>query len=414
MFAVGTYNVLSSKLLSGYPETSDERERQIVERITDEVTVVALQELDRATADEIEPMLAKRGYGLIYRSYKDDLFGLGVAYRLDVVRPVRIRTIRLADGKEWTPPTPAAFKLGADPANEALVIYLAGKNIGSLGREDFETEMRGYGTSSVINAFASGASLAAAFMGYDVGSWLLPLVHASMSYEQGKHYVRARSGRDGILTALKAKKKEVEHPANAKDYKKARRSKNLALAVEFEGVEGASKRYGTIPNFGFVSVHMPCMFWSPAAMVTYAGLLKKAVNDFAFMSEKSVGFSSIPTIIAGDFNAEVGSPAYTYMTENTYDEAIFEGWADEWRPHKWQNPGEDYRCVTHAVGPTTNTVSPVSGEHFKGQIDHIFANEEVAFRGRFPEVKMLGALTEILPNLEEPSDHLMIWARVTL
>jgi endonuclease/exonuclease/phosphatase family metal-dependent hydrolase len=415
MFAVGTYNVLSSKLLSGYPETSDERDRQIVERITDEVTVVALQELDRATADEIEPMLAKKGYGLVYRSYKGDLFGLGVAYRLDAVRPVRVRTVRLADKKEWTPPPPPAFKLDADPANEAMVLYEAGKNVVSLDRKELETEMNAYAKSSIVNALASGVSLVSAAMGCDIGgfgSWLLPLAYAVLSYEQERNYHDSRSARDWILEALNAKSAFDAHPANAKAYAKARRSENLALAVEFEGV-GASKE---IPNFAFVSVHMPCMFWSPAAMVTFAGLLKKTANDFALASEKCVYLTPIPTIIAGDFNAEVGSPAYAYMTENTFDEAIFEEWADDWRPHHWQHPGEreDYRCVTRAVGPTTNTVSPVSGEHFTGQIDHIFVNEEATRRGRFPEVKVLGALTEILPNLEEPSDHLMVWARITL
>lgn len=150
--------------------------------------------------------------------------------------------------------------------------------------------------------------------------------------------------------------------------------------------------------------HMPCVFWSPPAMIIHAALVMSSLQKHA---------KGIPYVLAGDFNAKPGDAVYKLyrdgkLTESHPDFPISRPW-DKWRPNILEPVRSAYFETIGCEPELTNYGATLENPIFAGTLDYIFHSKRI----RPQSVLELPKLSDMdnskpLPNAEFPSDHLMI------
>jgi len=184
-------------------------------------------------------------------------------------------------------------------------------------------------------------------------------------------------------------------------YRVAQRRWNFVVAVKLR------------PNdcnggpFWVSTYHMPCAFWAPYVMFRHASSYVQMVQDLA---------GDTPFVITGDFNIKPVDGVYRMLASCSWDE--FEDVAhcqpseDPWTPH-FPTPIRSACVVANGSEPawTNNCHHPRSNTRFKETLDYIWISPEwhVAEAG-----VDCPPGTEICPNLNEPSDHVPVFAELLL
>lgn len=157
--------------------------------------------------------------------------------------------------------------------------------------------------------------------------------------------------------------------------------------------------------FTVATYHMPCMFYLPPAMTIHMSLLMQ------FAQDESVG----PLIVAGDFNIKPRDLPYHMITTGETPDAHpnlplphFEG--DQWQPGV-RRPMKSAYVEILGEEPGFTTYTRTRGrEPFRETLDYIFVDERVEVES----VDRLPTEVDLMPNPDEPSDHLMLFACLLL
>mmetsp|Transcript_1003 Transcript_1003/g.2534 ORF Transcript_1003/g.2534 Transcript_1003/m.2534 type:complete len:444 (-) Transcript_1003:2148-3479(-) len=153
--------------------------------------------------------------------------------------------------------------------------------------------------------------------------------------------------------------------------------------------------------------HMPCAFFAPKVMVIHAALAVQSAQRLA---------DGDPLLLAGDFNMKVSDPAYQLVTTGklTQESGAFPNLSEvgEWTPDLQEPMTSAYMSVNGNEPDFTNYAHISSQGLFVDCLDYIFVSNRV----KVLEVDHLPHRSEIttpsFPSKEEPSDHLLIGARV--
>jgi mRNA deadenylase 3'-5' endonuclease subunit Ccr4 len=185
-------------------------------------------------------------------------------------------------------------------------------------------------------------------------------------------------------------------------YNNSRNRWNFMLTLELETVSGKSILISTL--------HMPCAFRNESTMITYLALAREHLQKLA---------GDKPHVLAGDFNITLKNKnLYQLMTSGECDEtSIVNDFPieDVWRPtdclikpmtsavkQKWgAEPLFTNKCI--------NAVFKMK-EPFAETLDYILISDQLSVISAFKEP----ANQDLLPGPDEPSDHLLIWAELTM
>jgi len=185
------------------------------------------------------------------------------------------------------------------------------------------------------------------------------------------------------------------------DYSRGRQNTMVALKLKPRQSEHSS--------FVVATYHMPCAYWSPQVMVIHTALAAQCAHKFA---------NGHPLILAGDWNFKPGSAPYQLLTTARlpgthpahpgYPDG--ESWCIESgleamkSAYAEKNPGGEPEFTNYAW--VRDDTDP-----FIGTLDYIFVSQstEIVSVGKLPAIR---SCRDPLPTGEEPSDHLMLSARL--
>ena len=248
----------------------------------------------------------------------------------------------------------------------------------------------------------------------------------------------------GFLSWFGAVKGSVESPASSATavdpWDRAKERKNtmilLRLQKRLQKQDKATNQAAgkAVPvRFCVGTYHMPCAFREPQVMVIHTALCVSHALRFS---------KGLPLIFAGDFNFTPGSAPYRLLTEGCLNEN------DAAYPPPPSNPLDKWRvnkalmaAATAATAGTAReggaTAGLQSAYHtflgkeptftnfaftewdtvaFKDTLDYIFLSPHWTVEAvePLPEDDDTQFATPSLPTIEEPSDHLMLVAQVSL
>jgi mRNA deadenylase 3'-5' endonuclease subunit Ccr4 len=188
------------------------------------------------------------------------------------------------------------------------------------------------------------------------------------------------------------------------DYHIARSRVNPQIMVELR-VKKSDTR------FAVASYHMPCLWKRPRTMVIHAGLSCQLAQRFA---------GDIPLIYCGDFNSTPDSAVYQLLTKGILDSSS---------PHhpKRSMPSDDfwtpdvqpmasaYQMLLNQEPSFTNYAQTLfDSVPFSAVLDYIFCSEHWEVESVVDLPTSVDKYSTLLPNDEEPSDHLMIGSLLRL
>lgn len=177
-------------------------------------------------------------------------------------------------------------------------------------------------------------------------------------------------------------------------------------------------------TFWVSTYHMPCLWWIPESILIHTALCLEEVHTQA---------GELPYILCGDFNFSPTSEAYHYVTgsfkrvptlspppycctpfqfsdstgmSSAYSEAMWKG-----RDHAFPADRETPRPFEPEYTHYTKT-KPMK-EPFKATLDYVFSRN-INTRAVQAYVDKKRLQHDLLPSLEEPSDHLAVVARFNL
>eukprot|EP00750_Incisomonas_marina_P020255 INCI3873.1.p1 GENE.INCI3873.1~~INCI3873.1.p1 ORF type:complete len:396 (+),score=69.92 INCI3873.1:129-1316(+) len=159
--------------------------------------------------------------------------------------------------------------------------------------------------------------------------------------------------------------------------------------------------------------HMPCLFFDLDVMVIHTALVVEAFDAFAG--------GDIPRVLLGDFNIKPGDPAYDMVIAGSLDSdrlaRIQQRVFPDWRPQLLTPLDSAYCKASGKAGAagepeyTNHTFS--GGNPFTGTLDYIFISSHFDVSSVI-ETPPLTDETVICPNHDEPSDHILIGATLTV
>lgn len=165
------------------------------------------------------------------------------------------------------------------------------------------------------------------------------------------------------------------------------------------------KEKHTQKTFVVGNYHMPCMFKLPSVMVTHCALSAQHLQRWA---------KEDPYIYAGDFNIKPSSSQYQLMVTGTLEpnHPDYPTIVDDWRPNI--KPLRSAYAVAKGREPDFTNYAKIQQEPtFIEVLDYLFLSDAWNVRDVL-ELPHRDTVSGPLPNDDEPSDHIMIAADLTL
>ncbi len=173
----------------------------------------------------------------------------------------------------------------------------------------------------------------------------------------------------------------------------------------------------TEKRFCVFTYHVPMAVYEPAIMIMHAVHLVEWAKQFAH---------DAPLILAGDFNSKPDEPVYKLITGDVPSNESLTKWVqampgmgcDRFCLHKDATMTSAYKDCTGSEPAYTNHAfsswKGAPGKWFTETIDYIFMSKHwrCSTVGALPDKKP--GEKDPQPTLTEPSDHLLLWARLEL
>ena len=228
-----------------------------------------------------------------------------------------------------------------------------------------------------------------------------------------KRWPRATSPGPGILARaggllsnivrfpfLSAVFRRKEAPPSCWDL--ARKRWNVMVSVSLRDKTSASAK-----DFCVSTYHMPCMFRRPDVMTIHASLAAQHAADFA----KGKAF-----VLAGDFNIKPQDPQYELLTTGTMSvtDAAYPVAPEHepWRPELSTALSSAYAVAGGEEPAFTNWAKIRDQEPFIETLDYIFLSDHWRVHDVLP-LPTRDTSPGPYPTEEEPSDHVMLAARLS-
>jgi len=181
--------------------------------------------------------------------------------------------------------------------------------------------------------------------------------------------------------------------------------------------------------FAVGNYHMPCAFYKPAVMTIHTDLAARHVQTLVAKAAVAVaphetetddtGSSSMPYVLAGDWNIKPDGSSYRLLTTGKMDRGDPE-WPTPKHGMEWNPTSEAMRSAYAVAGDGnepdfTNYARVKEDDPFIDTLDYIFVSEDWTVAGvkELPHREGSGGP---FPNLDrgEPSDHILIAADLEL
>jgi len=194
---------------------------------------------------------------------------------------------------------------------------------------------------------------------------------------------------------------DVVFDLNEWEYSRTRQNTMVAVMLK--------PKQGDVEPFAVATYHMPCAYWAPKVMVIHTALAAQCAHRFA---------RGRPLVLAGDWNFKPGAAPYQLLTtgklsaDHPAHPGSMEG--DEWdlqeglpglqSAYAVKNPGGEPEFTNYAWVRDDS-------DPFIGTLDYIFVSRgaDVLSVGKLPTIS---SCPSPLPTRDEPSDHLMLSARL--
>ncbi len=222
-----------------------------------------------------------------------------------------------------------------------------------------------------------------------------------------KKYIKSALVNNPITAAYTYIRGSPKKTDDAWDYSKYRQNQFIAVQIEQKNRGTNSEHSFWVGNY-----HMPCAFRTPAVMNLHADLVADRIQYLA-------STNNAPYVLAGDFNILPESPHYTLLTTgkiDTEDETYPPSkYGTTWQP-RLSGMASAYNMYNQCEPEFTNAAhnGALNADDFVGTLDYIFLSSGWKVTG----VKSLPAIEDlnggVYPNVNEPSDHLMIAASLEL
>lgn len=160
--------------------------------------------------------------------------------------------------------------------------------------------------------------------------------------------------------------------------------------------------------FCVANYHMPCVFFIPQVMTIHVAMIAQRVQELA---------QENPFMLAGDFNIRPDSPQYQLLTTGKIDPSHKDyplGLKnDNWQPNLAYPLKSAYQELLGKEPDFTNYAKVKDKDPFMDTLDYIWVSPQ----WQVQEVVNLPKKEEIssfLPNEDQPSDHLLLGAELSL
>ena len=204
-----------------------------------------------------------------------------------------------------------------------------------------------------------------------------------------------------ILRSLPLKDRLLKMIAKKEDpWQKAMSKDNLLVMCRFTEIVNDKA-------FCVATYHMPCQFTNPSLMLIHSSFVVRMISNFA---------GDDPFAFAGDFNLKQTDLGYKMITEGGFDynqtverSSDFDIQWDVGVTNPLKSAYKEFTCKE----PNFTNFSHVKGSsQFKDCIDYIFLSQGWKVDGVIPLLEE--TIGESYPNEDQPSDHIMIGADLSL
>lgn len=337
---------------------------------TQQLSIICLQEISHDFTGPLHTFFAKRKYHFVtglYGSKFSNYMGIGLAIPLDKFEIQNVDVSTLSDRRKGGWPK-------APRESESGVIRKVVKGVIVKPVTWFSGKM-----IMVARAVASSAIVATS-----------KLLGLSDDDDDDKSY---------MVRLLKGSAPPKDH------WEISQWRKNMLLFAKLMDKESGR-------SFGISSYHMPCVFYAPMVMNIHVDMAMQRTQELATEEEQQ-----IPTILAGDFNLKPGSPEYIMITTGklNVDDPTYPTpkYGMEWMISAPIPMKSAYAEANGCEPNFTNHAKCREDEPFIDVLDYIFLSPEWSVEG----VKYLPHRDEVngpLPSEQEPSDHILIAANMSL
>jgi len=181
------------------------------------------------------------------------------------------------------------------------------------------------------------------------------------------------------------------------DYDIARNRANPQVMVELKSI-------GCDTQLVVASYHMPCLWKRPRSMVIHAGLSCQLAQKFA---------GGLPLIYCGDFNSTPDSAVYKLITKgclesnNQHNLKKVMPNDDPWKPDVDPMLSVYLTAMDKEPTYTNHCQTMFDSTPFSAVLDYIFCSDHWVVESVL-DLPTSVDKSALLPNEEEPSDHLLI------
>jgi exonuclease III len=190
--------------------------------------------------------------------------------------------------------------------------------------------------------------------------------------------------------------------------------KNFLLTVRVKNTHKKEEDAILVGN-----IHMPCVYREQSFMEAYLVLVMEHLNKYSNLNK--IEETPMKYILAGDFNIQPNSLPYSYMTRGlmtvdtqSWISSNFPKDAESvWKNRKYMGLGMTSALrLVNGQEPEFTCKSHCNGNDFTGTIDYIFMSNGLKCK----QANIIKEYTsdDYLPNNFNPSDHLPIYARISL
>ncbi|GAB0494535.1 hypothetical protein MMPV_005829 [Pyropia vietnamensis] len=359
--------------------------------------VICLQEVSEAWASPLHTLFAAHGYHFVVSLYGasfNGYMGVGVAVPMDTFDITDTALVRVTQGKAWPRPPlpPVPFRFFVDAVGRLRAAWRA---LTTSSLPPVADGGDGGGASPSVGSFPS--------LG---GAWAFLSGRPAKGGSSGSGSTNGggvTSKTTSVTTsALRLFPPPLRRPSSFDPWSYTEHCRNVLVATRLRcRANGAAVTVATY--------HMPCVFWSPPAMVINTALMSAAFHQLVPPGEAG--------IMAGDLNIKPGDAAYRLLTTGGLprgDAAYPHPRAhDPWRPDVPAPLASAYVRVWGREPGWTNYAQIGEAPPFVETLDYVLVTPGVDVVDVLPTPER-EAVGGPLPTAAEPSDHILIGATVRL
>jgi len=386
-----TYNILSSHLAepsyftSCDPVNLDASKRflKIKAKLDEEVSqnaIICLQEVSISWAGPLYAFFAERGYAMVSTSYgnvMNNFMGVAIAVPTSMYSIIDADIRRIAENIDFS-----------IPERERGDFYNSTKSFNNNSNNNKNKNVVKEDGGFIQNLFQRAKSI----------------ISFSSSIDDDKKLTQSPKNIKNVTST-----EDEENERVLSYWRDAGGRKNQMICLKLKPISSSPEKEDK--SFVIGTYHMPCAYRRPPMMMVHCALSAQHITDFA---------DGCPYIYAGDFNIKPQDAMYKLLTQGSVESShptmpvILDSfkYTGPWRCNLEQPFRSSYVLANGREPDFTNFAQIKSEDPFIDTLDYIFISSE----WNVESVKTLpirGNIKGPLPSSDEPSDHVMLSAKLS-